>query len=86
MHNHVVFNFVTIDVLDFVPDDGSGSEFIQFSEPGEQCVIISIEMDGVLENTEAFSVILGSGDDRVKVLQRSATVYILDSDSTYLWS
>ena len=72
-----------LDVLDFVPDGGLGSQFIQFSEPGEQCVNISIEMDGVLENTEAFSVILGSRDDGVKVLQRSATVYILDSESMY---
>ena len=77
-----IIAFLLLDVLDFVLDGGPGSQFIQFSEPGEQCVNISIEMDGVLENTETFSVILGSGDDRVKVLQRSATVYILDSEST----
>ena len=38
-------------------------------------------MDNVLEDSELFSVVLGSRADRVKFGDRIARVYILDSDS-----
>ena len=45
-----------------------------------QCISISIAMDNLLENDEVFSVVLGSRDDRVKLGDRIARVYIIDSD------
>ncbi len=51
-----------------------------FSETGEQCANISIEMDGILEDTEHFSIVLSSPSERVSVHDSIAQVYIMDSD------
>ena len=48
-----------------------------------QCVNISIAMDNLLENTELLSVVLGSRDDRVKLGDRIARIYIIDSDGKH---
>lgn len=70
--------------LDFVnggSDGGTGTQYIRFIEPGEQCVNISIVFDELLENSEVFHVVLSSRDDSVEILQRSAPINIMDSGS-----
>jgi len=50
----------------------------------QQCVMISIVSDDVLENMEAFSVQLSTTDQSVELLTAStAIVSILDDDSEY---
>ncbi len=67
-------------------DSGDATDFnsaqieLLFSEAGEQCANISIEMDGILEDTEHFSIVLSSPSERVTVLDSIAQVYIMDSD------
>ncbi len=63
---------------------GTGSSPVTFTEAGEQCVNISIAMDNLLENSEHFSVVMGSRDDRVKLDNRISRIYIIDSESEFI--
>ncbi len=84
-------DFPVVATLLPVPGDAAGlSDFnsvpveLSFSEIGEQCVNISIEMDGLLEGSEFFSIVLSSPDDRVLIAFNSiARVYIEDSNSEH---
>ena len=48
-----------------------------------QCVEILIMDDIILENDESFSVLLGTTDGAVNILQDQAVVTITDDDSMY---
>ncbi len=69
---------------DFSFDTGMGSITLTFTEAGEQCINISIEMDNLLESSEHFSVVMGSRDDRVKLNNSISQIYIIDSGSEFM--
>ena len=53
----------------FASESGTGTE---------ECVYISITVDGILENDEFFSVVLATHDDDIVLDRRSARVKIRD--------
>ena len=69
---------------DFSFDTGMGSITLTFTEAGEQCINISIEMDNLLETSEHFSVVMASRDDRVKLNNSISRIYIIDSGSEFM--
>ena len=49
----------------------------------EQCTLITIDLDTVVENTEIFSVQLGTRDQDVILFPTTASILILDDDSEF---
>lgn len=52
----------------------------------EQCTLITIDLDTVVENTEIFSVQLDTRDQDVILFPTTASILILDDDSEFLLS
>lgn len=52
----------------------------------EQCTLITIDLDTVVENTEIFSVQLGTRDQDVILFPTTASILILDDDSEFFLS
>ena len=70
------------------PDDYTAisSQPVTFSSgPDQICIPISISNDGVVEETESFTVTLVSGDPAVQVTLPNANVTIADSTGKYLF-
>lgn len=61
-------------VADFYPL----SESLTFHESGSQCVTVSIVTGDSLENSEKFSVVLSTRDERIEIKRYYASVYIID--------
>ena len=64
------------------PDDyqANNSELVFSSDSGRHCVSISLESDGILEDTEEFQVSLASEETSVVLDPDKAIVSILDTD------
>ena len=69
--------YLSTAVLDHTPT----KEIVVFEESGTMCVNISISQMDTAEDTESFSVVLTSLDERVEVKQHWVPVTIIDSDS-----
>ena len=62
-------------------DHTATREIVVFDESRRMCVNISISQMDTSEDTESFSVVLTSLDERVEVKQHWVPVTIIDSDS-----
>ena len=63
-------------------DYTDGDQNILFTDPGQECVNITIIQDDVLEDTEQFTVILQSVDTAVHLMLRTTVINILNSRDT----
>ena len=57
---------------------------LTFTEAGEECFVIGITQDNLLEGTENFYLVLATRDDDIIFYIRSAIVYIVDGNSMLL--
>lgn len=64
--------------LDFDPV----SEVLLFTTEGEQCINVTVNNDGILEDEESFFLVLNTSDPRAFMFSQWAVVNILDNDST----
>ena len=58
---------------------------LTFTEAGEECFVIGITQDNLLEGTENFYLVLATRDDDIIFYIRSAVVYIVDGNSMLLY-
>ena len=63
-------------------DYESVSEDLLFVIEGEQCINVTVNNDGILEDTEMFFLELNTTDPRVFMFPQRAVVNVLDNDST----
>ena len=62
-------------------DYESVSEDLLFVIEGEQCINVTVNNDGILEDTEMFFLELNTTDPRVFMFPQRAAVNVLDNDS-----
>ena len=58
---------------------------LTFTEAEEECFVIGITQDNLLEGTENFYLVLATRDDDIIFYIRSAIVYIVDGNSMLLY-
>lgn len=63
--------------LDFNPI----SEVLLFTDEGEQCINVTVNNDGILEDEESFFLVLNTSDPRAFMFSQWALINILDNDS-----
>ena len=57
------------------------SEVLLFLAEGEQCINVTVNNDGILEEEEVFFLELNTTDSRAFMFSQRAVINILDNDS-----